>query len=231
MRKSHLTVAYILLVGLPLLILFTVLQAGGSLTAPNLAGPVSAVVAAAAAVAPLNLVKLILQIGVILVVSRLVGMAFKRIQQPQVVGEMVAGIMLGPSLLGWAAPAVSKFLFPGPSLGYLSALSQVGVVLFMFLVGVSLNPKELHDHGRAAVLTSHASIVTPFCLGSALALLLYPRLSSSHISFMSFALFMGAAMSITAFPVLARILTERNLLGTRMGTLSIACAAVDDITS
>jgi Kef-type K+ transport system membrane component KefB len=188
------------------------------------------VAARGAPIAPLNLVKLVLQIGVILVVSRLVGMLFKKIHQPQVIGEMVAGIMLGPSLLGWGLPAVSKFLFPVPSLGYLSALSQVGVVLFMFLVGVSLNPKELQGHGRAAVLTSHASIVTPFCLGSALALFLYPRLSSSHISFMSFALFMGSAMSITAFPVLARILTERNLLGTRMGTLSIACAAVDDIT-
>lgn len=177
-----------------------------------------------------DLFKLILQIGVILLTARIVGMLFKKIKQPQVMGEMVAGILLGPTLLGWLAPGMSKALFPAASLGYLNALSQVGLVLFMFLVGLSLNPKELHEHGHAAVLTSHVSIITPFCLGSLLALYLYPRLSDDSVSFMGFALFLGAAMSITAFPVLARILTERNLLRSRMGTLSIACAAVDDVT-
>ena len=177
-----------------------------------------------------DLFKLILQIGVVLLTARIVGMLFKKIHQPQVMGEMVAGILLGPTLLGWMAPAMSKALFPPASLGYLNALSQVGLVLFMFLVGLSLNPKELHEHGHAAVLTSHVSIITPFCLGSLLALYMYPRLSDDSVSFMGFALFLGAAMSITAFPVLARILTERNLLRSRMGTLSIACAAVDDVT-
>src|SRR5262249_26770141 len=161
---------------------------------------------AASSAAPLNLIKLVLQIGVILLVSRLVGMLFKRIGQPQVIGEMVAGILLGPSLLGWAAPALSQTLFLGSSLGYLNALSQIGLILFMFGVGVALDPKELKEHGHAAILISHVSIVVPFCLGSALALLLYPRLSNANIGFSSFALFMGAAMSITAFPVLARIL-------------------------
>jgi K+:H+ antiporter len=177
-----------------------------------------------------NLFKLILQIAVILITARVVGMLFKKIRQPQVVGEMVAGILLGPSLLGWVAPGLSNTLFPTSSLGYLNALSQVGLVLFMFLVGLSLNPKELREHGHAAVLISHVSIVTPFVLGSLVALYMYPRLSDDSVTFTGFALFMGAAMSITAFPVLARILTERNLLGTRMGTLSIACAAVDDVT-
>ncbi|HUJ22196.1 MAG TPA: cation:proton antiporter [Bryobacteraceae bacterium] len=177
-----------------------------------------------------NLFKLILQIAVILVTARVVGMLFRKIRQPQVVGEMVAGILLGPSLLGWAAPGISNALFPASSLGHLSALSQVGLVLFMFLVGLSLNPKELQEHGHAAVLISHVSIVTPFCLGSLIALYMYPRLSDDSVTFTGFALFMGAAMSITAFPVLARILTERNLLRSRMGTLSIACAAVDDVT-
>ena len=177
-----------------------------------------------------DLFKLILQIGVILLTARIVGMLFKKIHQPQVMGEMVAGILLGPTLLGWLAPATSKALFPAASLGILNALSQVGLVLFMFLVGLSLNPKELRSHGHAAVLTSHVSIITPFCLGSLTALFLYPRLADDSVSFMGFALFMGAAMSITAFPVLARILTERNLLRSRMGTLSIACAAVDDVT-
>jgi Kef-type K+ transport system membrane component KefB len=109
-------------------------------------------------------------------------------------------------------------------------LSQVGVVIFMFLVGLGINPKELKSQGHAAVLTSHVSITAPFVAASILALYLYPRLSDDSVSFTNFALFMGAAMSITAFPVLARILTERNALGSRLGTVAIACAAVDDIT-
>jgi Kef-type K+ transport system membrane component KefB len=221
--------AYLLLVGLPLAVLVTVLKLGKTLSAP----PLDALrqgAEATAAPAPMNLFTLVLQVAVVLFVSRVVGMLFRRFGQPQVVGEIVAGVLLGPSLLGWAAPDLSKFIFPASSLGYLNGLSQIGLVFFMFLVGVSLNPKELRERGQTAILTSHASIVTPFCLGSALALLLYPRLSHAGVTFTSFALFMGSAMSITAFPVLARILTERNLLSSRMGTLCISCAAVDDVT-
>jgi Kef-type K+ transport system membrane component KefB len=227
--RNKLIPAYVLLVGLPLLILLGVLKTGAGLMPPAEAA-LRQGAAAGAPPAAMNLFLLVLQVTVVLFASRLAGMLFKKIKQPQVVGEMVAGILLGPSLLGWAAPAISKFVFPAASLGYLNALSQVGLVFFMFLVGISLNPKELREHGHAAVLTSHASIVTPFCLGSALALFLYPHLATAGISFTSFALFMGSAMSITAFPVLARILTERNLLRSRMGTLSISCAAVDDVT-
>jgi Kef-type K+ transport system membrane component KefB len=229
MHQNKAIRAYILLVGLPLLLLLYVLKTGNSLTAPPWTA-LQAKAAAPAAPAPFNLFLLVLQVGVVIGVSRVVGILFRKIGQPQVVGEMVAGIMLGPSLLGWAAPDLSKFIFPGASMGYLNALSQFGLVIFMFLVGIELNPQELKKNGHAAVVTSHASIVTPFCLGSALALLLYPKLSHQGISFISFALFMGSAMSITAFPVLARILAERSLLGTRMGTLSISCAAVDDVT-
>ena len=178
----------------------------------------------------LNLFQLVLQIAVILVAARLVGFLFQKIKQPQVMGEMVAGILLGPSLLGWLAPSVSAVLFPPASLSYLNALSQVGLVVFMFVVGLALNPSELHGYGHAAVLTSHVSIVAPFCLGGLTALYLYPRLSDDGVTFTGFALFMGAAMSITAFPVLARILSERGLVRSRMGTLAIACAAVDDVT-
>lgn len=178
----------------------------------------------------LNLVTLILQIAIVIAASRLVAVIFHRIQQPRVIGEMFAGIMLGPSLLGWVAPHLSASLFPPSSLGFLNALSQVGVVIYMFLVGLALNPKELREQGHTAVLTSHVSIVAPFVLGSLLALFLYPRLSDDSVSFTGFALFMGAAMSITAFPVLARILTDRDMLGTRLGSLAIACAAVDDVT-
>jgi Kef-type K+ transport system membrane component KefB len=177
-----------------------------------------------------NLFILVLQIAVVLAVCRVVGTLFQKIAQPRVVGEMFAGIMLGPSLLGWMAPHISAYLFPASSLGFLNALSQVGVVIFMFLVGLGINPKELKKHGHAAVLTSHVSITAPFVLAAFLSLYLYPRLSDDSVAFTSFALFMGAAMSITAFPVLARILSERNMLGGRLGTVAIACAAVDDVT-
>jgi len=178
----------------------------------------------------LDLFHLVLQIAVILVAARLVGFLFQKIHQPQVMGEMVAGILLGPSLLGWLAPGVSAALFPPASLSYLNALSQVGLVVFMFVVGLALNPSDLQGYGHAAVLTSHVSIAAPFCLGGLTALYLYPRLSDDGVTFTGFALFMGAAMSITAFPVLARILSERGLVRSRMGTLAIACAAVDDVT-
>jgi Kef-type K+ transport system membrane component KefB/nucleotide-binding universal stress UspA family protein len=174
---------------------------------------------------------LILQVAVILVAARVVGMVFRRIGQPQVVGEMVAGILLGPSLLGWVAPGAFAILFPPESLPALNSLSQVGLLLFMFLVGLEFDPALLRGRGNAAVVTSHVSIVAPFLLGTLLALGLYPRLSDASVSFTGFALFMGAAMSVTAFPVLARILTERNLLRTRLGAVAIACAAVDDVSA
>ena len=174
---------------------------------------------------------LLVQIAVVLVAARAVGYAFRLIRQPQVVGEMIAGILLGPSLLGWAAPGVSAALFPVESLGVLATLSQVGLLLFMVLVGIELDPRLLRGRGHAAVITSHVSIIAPFGLGSLLALYLYPRLSDASVDFVGFALFMGAAMSVTAFPVLARILTERNLLRTKLGAVTLACAAVDDVTA
>jgi len=177
-----------------------------------------------------NMFVLLLQIAVILGICRLAGTLFRKIRQPRVVGEMFAGILLGPSLVGWLAPSFSAYVFPAASLGALNALSQVGVIIFMFLVGLGINPKELKHQGHAAVLTSHVSITAPFVLASFLALYLYPRLSDESVTFTNFALFMGAAMSITAFPVLARILTERDMLGSRLGTVAIACAAVDDVT-
>jgi Kef-type K+ transport system membrane component KefB len=178
-----------------------------------------------------NLLLLLVQIAVVLVAARLVGLLFRRIHQPQVVGEMVAGILLGPSLLGWALPEISARLFPVASLGFLNSISQVGLLIFMFLVGLELDPRLLRGKSHTAVVTSHASIVAPFFLGALLSLLLYPRLSDDSVTFTGFALFMGAAMSVTAFPVLARILTERGLTKTRVGTVAIACAAVDDVTA
>lgn len=182
---------------------------------------------------------LIAQILTILVVARLIGWVFQKIHQPRVIGEMVAGILLGPSLFGWLAPNLSAALFPLASLGYLGALSQVGLLLFMFLVGLELDLRQLRELGRAAVVTSQVSIIVPFVSGSLFALYLYPKLypelyaglSDQGVSVAGFVLFMGAAMSVTAFPVLARILTEHNMLRTRVGSVAITCAAVDDVTA
>ncbi len=177
------------------------------------------------------LLTLIIQIAVIIIASRTIGLAFRKIHQPQVVGEMVAGIILGPSVLGLIAPHLFTFIFPPSSLKYLSTLSQLGLLLFMFIVGLELDPKLLKGRGHAAVLISHVSIILPFILGTVLSLYLYPLLSNNSITFTAFALFMGASMSITAFPVLARILSEKNLIKTKLGAVTIACAAVDDVTA
>lgn len=174
---------------------------------------------------------LIAQILTILIAARLIGRLFRKINQPRVIGEMVAGILLGPSLFGWLAPDLHAKLFPPASLGYLSSLSYVGLLLFMFLVGLELDLKRLRELGRAAVITSQVSIVLPFAFGSLFALYLYPQLSDPSVSTLGFVLFMGAAMSVTAFPVLARILAEHKMLRTRVGSVAITCAAVDDVTA
>lgn len=178
-----------------------------------------------------DLLLLLAQIAGVLLAARLFGRLAGLVGQPRVVGEMFAGILLGPSLLGTIAPELSAQLFPLESLGFLSTLSQIGLLFFMFLVGIELDLKLLRGQGHAALVTSHASIIAPFALGSVLALLLYPRLSDDSVPFAAFALFLGAAMSVTAFPVLARMLTERGLMGTRVGAVTIATAAVDDVTA
>jgi Kef-type K+ transport system membrane component KefB/nucleotide-binding universal stress UspA family protein len=176
---------------------------------------------------------LLLQIVAILAVSRLTSLLFRKLGQPNVVGEMVAGIMLGPSLLGWLLPQVHAQLFPPESIPSLSILSSIGVIFFLFLIGLELEPRLLRNRGPAAIFISHASIVLPFVLGAVLTLYLYPRLlnDTPQMNFTAVALFMGAAMSVTAFPVLARILAERNLTRTRLGAIVITCAAVDDVTA
>ena len=179
----------------------------------------------------LHLPTLLVQIGVILIAARLTGKIFHVFHQPQVLGEIVAGILIGPSLLGWLMPDVSAALFPRDSLGFLNALSQVGLLLFMFLMGLELDPGTLRGRGHTVVVTSQVSIVLPFLLGIVLSWYLYPRLSDEGVPFIHFALFVGTAMSITAFPVLARILAERRLLRTELGTVALACAAVTDVTA
>ena len=174
---------------------------------------------------------LLLQITVICAAARGLGWCFEKLRQPRVVGEIVAGILLGPSLLGWLVPDVSSSLFPPASLGLLNALSQIGLILFMFQVGLTLDTSRLRQAGRAVLFTSQVSIVVPLLSGGALALYLHDRLSSDAVSPFTFALFMGTAMSVTAFPVLARLLAERNLLNTSIGVIAISAAAVDDVTA
>jgi Kef-type K+ transport system membrane component KefB len=158
--------------------------------------------------------------------------------QPPVIGEVIAGLSLGPSLLGAISPDAMHLLIPSQVLDPKSAvatslkvIAQLGVILYMFLVGLELNAAQLKHKAHAAVAISHASIVVPFTLGTILSLWLYPMLSDRDVPFVSFALFLGVAMSITAFPVLARILTDRNLQNTPVGTVALSCAAADDVTA
>mgnify|MGYP001944881611 FL=1 len=174
---------------------------------------------------------LILQIAVILLAVKIFGWICLKIGQPSVVGEIIAGVVLGPSLLGLYFPEVSDFIFPVSSLGNIGFLSQIGLILFMFIVGLELNFKTIQKRANDAVIISHASIVLPFALGFILAYFMYEEFSPHNIPFMSFALFMGIAMSITAFPVLARIVHERGINKTALGPIVITCAAIDDITA
>ena len=174
---------------------------------------------------------LLMQIIVILILAGLFRRLFRAIHQPPVMGEMIAGIVLGPSVLGLIYPDAMTFLFPASSLETLRLLSQVGVVLFMFIVGMELNVQHVREKGSAAVMISHASIIVPFLLGTTLSLFLYRDLAPPGTSFTAFALFIGVAMSITAFPVLARILEDRNMTHTLLGSMALTCAAIDDVTA
>jgi Kef-type K+ transport system membrane component KefB len=174
---------------------------------------------------------LLVQIAAIIVVSRALGVVTRWLGQPLVIAEVFAGIVLGPSLLGWVWPDGMAALFPVTSLPVLKMLSQVGLVLFMFLIGLELDPKLLKGRAHSSIAISHTSIILPFVLGAGAAWWLHDTYSSPEVPFISFTLFLGAAMSVTAFPVLARILSERHLLTSRVGTITIACAAVDDVTA
>ena len=174
--------------------------------------------------------KLLLAAIVILLVCRLVGAVLKRFHQPHVIGEIIAGILLGPSLLGAIWPWGFEHLFPTEIIAHLDVLAQLGLIFYMFLVGLELDFSLMRGRGHAAIWVSHVSIIAPFLMGVALALWLYPTLGASG-KFAPFALFLGAAMSITAFPVLARILTDRGLYKTRIGTVALTVGAVDDVTA
>jgi Kef-type K+ transport system membrane component KefB len=178
---------------------------------------------------PLSLV--LLQFVVIITTARAIGFLFLKVGQPAVIGEMLAGVILGPSLLGIFSPRAEAFFFPSSSLSILNLFSQIGVILFMFVVGIDLNLNLLRQRAQSAVMISHASILVPFFFGTAFALLIYRSEAISQVSFNAFALFLGVSMSITAFPVLARIIEDRGLSNTSLGNTAIACAAIDDVTA
>ena len=213
--------------------LFLVVRsAGEALTAPapTLLAPESA--ATAGGTASTDVVfHVLLALAAVVLVGRLLGAVLRAFGQPPVIGEVLGGILLGPSLLGRVAPEVSTYVLPASVAPALSVVAQLGVVLYMFLVGLELNGDLLRRRAQATVAISHASIVAPFVLGSLLALYLYPRLGTSTVTFTTFALFMGVAMSITAFPVLARILSDRGMTKTELGASALTCAAIDDVTA
>jgi Kef-type K+ transport system membrane component KefB len=233
-----------ILIGCGLGIYFT-LQAGKHLEAPRAAAEASAPSEMSAGAAggagdwwqgtrdalrqPLPL--LLIQLILIVTLARFFAAHSARLGQPGVIGEMIAGIVLGPSVAGALAPGLFQFVFSAGSLGALRMLSQVGVILFMFVVGMELDLKQMRGQARTAVLVSHVSIVFPFFLGTIFSFFIYESFSVRGINFSSFALFMGVAMSMTAFPVLARILEERAMTKSPLGSMALTCAAVADVTA
>jgi Kef-type K+ transport system membrane component KefB len=163
------------------------------------------------------LVHVLLALLAILIVARLLGMLFDRLRQPPVIGEIIARIMLGPSFLGRVSPTLFAHLFPTDMMPFLSVIAQIGVILYMFLVGVELDIHQLRNRLDVSLGVAQASISAPFLIGSVMALWIYPVLSMKDVPFTQFALFMGVAMSVTAFPVLARILTDRKMQQSPMG--------------
>jgi len=174
---------------------------------------------------------LLLQIIVILLFCRIFSGLFLLIRQPTVIGEIIAGIVLGPSILGHFFPQVTTFLFPSDSLGNITLLSQFGLILFMFVIGMELDIDEVRKKLKETILISHASTIFPFFLGMLVAFFIYDKYTSGHTPFLSFALFIGIALSVTAFPVLARIIQEKGLTKSHLGTISLASAANGDITA
>jgi Kef-type K+ transport system membrane component KefB len=172
--------------------------------------------------------RVLFALAAVIALGRMLGALLARVNQPPVIGEVLAGILLGPSLLGAQGSAL---ILPAEVAPYLGVLAQLGVILYMFVIGLELNAGRLASRAHATVAISHTSIVVPFVLGGVLSLWLYPRFSHGGVAFSGFALFLGVSMAVTAFPVLARILSDRNMTRTELGTIALACAAADDITA
>lgn len=175
--------------------------------------------------------KLVLQVIIIIILSRGLGLAIGKLGQPIVIGEIIAGIILGPSLLGTLFPATFDFIFPSNSLRNLQLFSQFGLILFMFIIGMEIDAKLIQKKINSAVIISYTGIIFPFFLGILLSFFIYDAFALQGVSFTTFSLFIGVAMSITAFPVLARIIHEKGLTKTPNGMMAITCAATDDVTA
>jgi len=228
-------VAYLLFLMLCVIVIVLTLNygartfpAGGPVLSP---GPTEAGASALRENLRSPLVILLVQVVLIVLVARGLGAVARMLGQPGVIGEMIAGVLLGPSCLGWLSPGVMTSVFPDSSMNTLRIFSQVGVILFMFLVGTDIDLSHFRAKARTAVWVSHASIVLPFLIGTTLSFFIYRSMAPSGVPFTAFALFLGVAMSITAFPVLARIVEERGLTHSSLGTMSLGCAAVDDVTA
>ncbi len=178
---------------------------------------------------PLSL--LLMQILVILVASRVFSLLLTFLGQQSVIGEILAGIFLGPSVLKVISPDFFNFLFPTNSLGTLQFLSQIGLAFFMFIIGMELDLKIIRSKARDALFVSNVSIAIPFVLGVSLAYYLFDSYAPSGVGFLAFSLFIGISVSITAFPVLARILQERGMTKTPVGSMALICAATDDVSA
>jgi len=219
------TIGYVVIILVAIGATLLILRYGATLVAPGIV--TSAGVSATSAKSE-PLLPLLIALIAVIVTGLALGKLFAYLGQPPVIGEVVAGIVLGPSLLG---PDLSAYLLPPDVAPYLGMIAQLGVLLYMFTVGLELHADLIARRAHATLATSHASIVAPFLLGALLALLLYPRLATQAVPFASFALFLGVAMSITAFPVLARILSDRGLSKSELGVIALSCAAIDDVTA
>jgi Kef-type K+ transport system membrane component KefB len=177
------------------------------------------------------LLHVLISLLLVILASRALGALFRHLHQPPILGEVLAGILLGPSLLGRVAPGLHQLVLPEQIAPQLSLLSQIGIVLFTFLIGLELDPRRLRKVPRSLRVISHASMLAPFLTGAALALWLYPTLSAGQVGFTGFACFVGTALALTASPVLARILVDRGMHKSRLGGLALACAAMDDVSA
>jgi Kef-type K+ transport system membrane component KefB len=230
-------IAYVLMLAGAVGAFFAIRRLGETLVAPE--SPARAIAVTSLTAGSVDIVAHVLAVlAAVIGLGFVLGRMFRFLGQPAVIGEVAAGILLGPSLLGAISSDAMHALVPGSEadphgrvLAAVQSIAQLGVVLYLFLVGLELNGAKLRQQAHATVAISHASIVVPFVLGAALALWLYPMLSHGGVPFTSFALFMGVALSVTAFPVLARILADRDLEKTRIGVLALGCAAADDVTA
>lgn len=178
-----------------------------------------------------NLLHVLLALAVVIATARIMGRLFSVLNQPSVIGEVIGGILLGPSLLGKYAPEVYSYILPESVAPILGIIAQLGVILYMFLVGLELDLKVLKTSGHKTMAISHASIIAPFLLGSILSLYMFEKYAPEGVGFTVFSLFIGVSMSITAFPVLARIIADKKLQKTELGAITLTCAAIDDVTA